>query len=265
MPEITLATYLLVCPLVFLGGFVDSIAGGGGLITLPAYYIAGLPPALAGGSNKLSAMIGSAIATAKYATAGKINWAQGVAALLGSVPGSALGALLLTLIPGVYVKIGLVAALPLVALLVLKNKDLSTRASLVAPKWTLPFCFVIGLFIGVYDGLVGPGTGTFLILAYVMLLGQEALTASGTAKLVNLGSNLGALVTLMVTGHVLYALALPAAAFGILGNLLGASLAIKKGAPFIRALLLVVLGLLLLKLLIDLYPELSNLVSRVGN
>ena len=106
--------------------------------------------------------------------------------------------------------------------------------------------------IGVYDGLVGPGTGTFLILAYVMLLGEEALTASGTAKLVNLASNLGALVTMMVTGHVLYALALPAAAFGIAGNLLGASLAIKKGAPFVRALLLVVLGLLLLKLAADL-------------
>ncbi|MEJ1730981.1 TSUP family transporter, partial [Escherichia coli] len=91
--------------------------------------------------------------------------------------------------------------------------------------------------IGTYDGLVGPGTGTFLILAYVMLMGEDALHASGTAKLVNLGSNVGALITLITTGHVLYALALPAAAFGIAGNMVGARLAIKKGAPFVRALL----------------------------
>lgn len=259
MTDLAWTAYLIVCPLIFLGGFVDSIAGGGGLITLPAYYIAGLPPALAGGTNKLSAMAGTAIATAKYAAAKKIDWPQGLASLLGSVPGSALGAFLLTVIPGLYVKIGLILALPLVALLVLKNKDLSTRASLVSAGWTLPFCFVIGLLIGVYDGLVGPGTGTFLILAYVMLLGEEALTASGTAKLVNLGSNFGALITLISTGHVLYALALPAAAFGIAGNLLGANLAIKKGASFIRALLLVVLALLLLKLLIDLLPEIRKL------
>ena len=92
-----------------------------------------------------------------------------------------------------------------------------------------------------------------------MLLGQEALTASGTAKLVNLGSNVGALITLLSTGHVLFALALPAAAFGMAGNLLGASLAIKKGAPFIRALLLMVLALLIVKLVVDVLPELHKL------
>lgn len=177
---------------------------------------------------------------------------------MGSVPGSVLGAWLLSLIPGVYVRLGLILALPLVALSVLKNKDLSTRASLIRERWSLPGCFVIGLLIGVYDGLVGPGTGTFLILAYVMFLGEEALTASGTAKLVNLGSNFGALLTLITTGHVLYALALPAAVFGIAGNLLGSSLAIHKGASFIRRLLLLVLTLLLVKLLIDLLPEIQR-------
>lgn len=256
MPAISLTTYLIVCPLIFLGGFVDSIAGGGGLITLPAYYIAGLPPALAGGTNKLSAFSGTAVATATYAKKGLIDWPAGLASALGSFPGAALGAFLLTLLPPVYVRAGLVLALPFVAFLVLKHKDLSVREPLIPKRWSLAACFAIGLLIGVYDGLVGPGTGTFLILAYVMLLGQEALVASGTAKLVNLASNLGALFLMMRTGHVLYALALPAAAFGIAGNLLGASLAIKKGAPFVRSLLLVVLGLLLMKLLADLLPVL---------
>ena len=261
MAEISFWTYLIVCPLIFLGGFVDSIAGGGGLITLPAYYIAGLPPALAGGTNKLSAMSGTAMATARYAMAHKIDWPKGIAALLGSVPGSALGAWLLILIPDVYVKLGMILALPLVAIVVLKNKDLSTRASLIGERWSLPACFSIGLSVGIYDGLVGPGTGTFLILAYVMFLGEEALTASGTAKLVNLGSNFGALITLITTGNILYALALPAAAFGIAGNLVGSNLAIKKGASFIRKLLLVILALLLIKLLIDLLPEIRSLLS----
>ena len=258
MPEITLFTYLIVCPLIFLGGFVDSIAGGGGLITLPAYYLAGLPPSLAGGTNKLSAVAGTAVATAKYSARGLVDWKQGIASLLGALPGAAFGAYLLTVLPDLYVRVGVILALPLVAFLVLRNKDLSVRSALVPVRWTLAACFFIGLFVGVYDGLVGPGTGTFLILAYVMLLGEEALTASGTAKLVNLGSNAGALVTLILTGHVLYALALPAAVFGIAGNMLGASLAIKKGAPFIRLLLLAVLGLLLVKLLVDLLPELHR-------
>lgn len=261
MQELSLITYLIVCPLVFLGGFVDSIAGGGGLITLPAYYIAGLTPSLAGGTNKLSAMSGTAVATYTYAKRGLVDWKKGLASLLGSMPGSMLGAWLLTQLPELYVRMGMVLALPFVALLVLRNKDLSQRAALVPANWTLPASFFIGLLVGVYDGLVGPGTGTFLILAYVMLLGEEALRASGTAKLINLGSNLGALGVLMATGHVLYALALPAAAFGIAGNTLGANLAIKKGAPFIRGLLLVVLALLLVKLVVDLWPDIARLLT----
>ena len=191
MPEITWMTYLIVCPLVFLGGFIDSIAGGGGLITLPAYYIAGLPPSLAGGTNKLSAMAGTTVATGQYARRGLVDWPRGLASLLGSLPGAVLGGYLLTLLPEVAVRLGMLLALPLVAALVLKNKDLSVCAALVPAAWTLPACFLIGLLIGVYDGLIGPGTGTFLILAYVVFLGEEALTASGTAKLINLGSNLG--------------------------------------------------------------------------
>lgn len=252
MPSLTIWTYLIVCPLIFLAGFVDSVAGGGGLISLPAYYLAGLPPSLAGGTNKLSAIMGTAVSTGKYAKSGYIDWAAGLYSLLGAIPGAMLGAFLLTWLPDIYVRVGVLLALPLVAVLVLRNKDLSPRPSLVPQRFTPAACFAIGLVVGTYDGLVGPGTGTFLILAYVMLLGKEALVASGTSKLINLGSNLGALITLMGTGHVLYALALPAAAFGIAGNLLGASLAIKKGAPFVRLLLLVVLGLLLLKLLMDL-------------
>ncbi len=251
MHDVTWQMMLIVCPLIFLAGFVDSIAGGGGLISLPAYYLAGLPPSLAGGSNKLSAVMGTTVSTITYGGRGLINYRAGIASVLGSVPGAVLGAYLLTVLPAHSIRIGVLLALPVVAFIVLKNKDLSVRAALIPKPYTLPACFVIGFVIGLYDGLVGPGTGTFLILAYVMLMGENALRASGTAKLVNLGSNVGALITLITTGHVLYALALPAAAFGIAGNVVGARLAIQKGAPFVRALLLVVLGLLLVTLLVD--------------
>ena len=111
--------------------------------------------------------------------------------------------------------------------------------------------FLIGLAVGFYDGLVGPGTGTFLIILFTMLLGMEAVMASGTAKLVNLTSNVVSLVTLLASGQVLLALGLPAAACGVLGNLLGASMTIRKGSGFIRGMLVVVLTLLLAKMLLD--------------
>ena len=251
MIPLSFQAYLIVFPLVFLGGFIDSIAGGGGLITLPAYYLAGLEPAWAGGSNKMSAVFGTAVAAGKYIKNGHVDWRCGIASLAGSIPGAALGSWLLTVLPGQYVKIGVLLALPLVAFFVIRKRDLSVSRALVPTPYSLQASFLIGLLIGSYDGLVGPGTGTFLMLCYVSLLGMPALSASGTARLVNLGSNLGSAITMAAAGKVLYALALPAALFSILGNILGANLAIKKGAPFIRVLLLVVLGLLLVVLGLD--------------
>ena len=97
--ELTLETYLIVCPLIFLAGFIDSIAGGGGLISLPAYYLVGLPPALAAGTNKMGAFMGTAVATGKYAQKKLIPWRLALAALAGSLPGSYLGAQLVSILP----------------------------------------------------------------------------------------------------------------------------------------------------------------------
>lgn len=242
--QLTVWTYLLVCPLVFLAGFIDSIAGGGGLISLPAYYLAGLPPALAAGTNKMGAVMGTAVATGRYAADRRIPWKYGLFALAGSLPGSYLGARLLTLLPADAVKIGVLAALPVIAVFVLARKDSLTPRARVPEKLSAAACAAIGLVVGIYDGLVGPGTGTFLQLMFVTLIGLEALSASGAARLVNLGSNLGALVSLLAQGKVLFALALPAALFGMAGNYLGSTMAIRRGARFIRALLIAVLALL---------------------
>ena len=248
--ELTLVTYLIVCPLVFLAGLIDSVAGGGGLISLPAYYLAGLNPVLAAGTNKLSACLGTVASTTRFVRGKKVDWKAGIFAAIGAFPGSWLGTLLLQHIPEDTVRLLMICAIPLVAVVVLRKREM-TGCCLVAENFYRPLAFVIGLVIGFYDGLIGPGTGTFLILMFTMALGMEAVMASGTAKVVNLTSNVAALISLATTGNVLIALGLPAAVCGIAGNWLGAGLTMKKGAGFIRYMLLAVLALLLAKMVLD--------------
>ena len=251
--NVPIETYVVVCSLVFLAGFIDAIAGGGGLISLPAYYAAGLPPALAAGSNKLSGFMGTAVATYNYAKKGYMPWKVGLTSFAGSFVGSMGGAWLVTVLDPNIVKLGVLVALPLIAIFVLVNKDSLTPRERVPKDKQLIAAFLIGIIIGFYDGLVGPGTGTFLQLMFISILGMEALMASGAARLVNLGSNVGALLMYMNKGVVLYSLALPASLFGMLGNYLGSTLAIKRGTKVIRTLLVVVLVLLMAKIAYDLF------------
>lgn len=249
--QVTLEMLLIVCPLALLAGFVDSIAGGGGLISLPAYYLAGLPPVLAAGTNKLSAALGTLVAAIRYGKAKQVQWLMALVSVAGALPGSALGAMLLQVLPEKTMRIIVIGAVPLVAAVVLRRRDSLSAVKRIPEKWVLPVGFFIGLFIGFYDGLVGPGTGTFLILLYTMIVGIEAVKSSGTAKIVNLASNVAALATLLFNGHVLFLLGLPAALCAMVGGYLGAGLTIKKGTGFIRWMLMAVLALLLAKMIWD--------------
>lgn len=249
--QVTWEMLLIVCPLAMLAGFVDSVAGGGGLISLPAYYLAGLPPVLAAGTNKLSAALGTVVAAARYGKAKQVHWLVGLTAVAGALPGSALGAMLLQIIPEKTMRIIVIAAIPLVALIVLRRKNSLVAKKLLPEKYILPASFLTGLFIGFYDGLVGPGTGTFLILLFTLVLGLEAVKSSGTAKIVNLASNVAALATLIASGHVLYLLGLPAALCAMAGGYLGSGMTIKRGAGFIKWMLVGVLVLLLAKMVWD--------------
>ena len=250
--ELTWATYLIVCPLVFLAGLIDSVAGGGGMISLPAYMAAGLTPLQAAGTNKLSACLGTMASTTRFVRESKVDWKAGIFAAIGAFPGSWLGALVQQHIPQDSVRLLMIIAIPLVAVVVLRKREMNGRC-LVSDNFYRPMAFVIGLAIGFYDGLIGPGTGTFLILLFTMVLGMEAVMASGTAKVVNLTSNVAALCSYLTNQpeNVLFALALPAALCGMAGNWLGASLTVKKGVGFIRYMLLVVLALLLAKMVLD--------------
>ncbi len=249
--ELTLSTYLIVCPLVFLAGLIDSVAGGGGLISIPAYYLAGLPPVLAAGTNKLSVCPGTSVASLRFARGGRVDWTVAVLAALGAFPGSWLGTMVLQLIPEDTIRIMMVVIIPLVAAVVLLQGRRKSRRALLQPSLRKAGSLCIGFAIGLYDGIVGPGTGTFLILAFTMLLGMEDVTASGTAKIVNLTSNVAALTSMLLAGRVLVLLGLVAGCFGMLGNYIGAGMTLKKGAGFVRGMMLVVLALLLAKMVVD--------------
>ena len=249
-----LKTCLIVCPLVFLAGFVDSVAGGGGIISLPAYLMAGLPAHLAAGTNKVVNGCGTLTATAKYFRGGKVRVRAAVAAALGALGGSVAGAQLAAMIPEAALKTIMLFALPCVAVFLVVKRDFGAGDVTpdIEPRRETVVSALIGLLIGCYDGLVGPGTGTFMILCFTAFLSMDLLTASGCSKAANLASNVGSAAVWILHGSVLWRLAVPAIACNILGAWLGARFAIRGGSGKIRGMMFVVLGLLFVKMLYDL-------------
>ena len=251
---LSLPAMAFLCLMVGLAGFVDSAAGGGGLIALPAYMAVGLPIHYVYGCNKLSSAIGTTFSTARFFKNGALELRVGRVAAAASFAGSALATRAVLFLPERVLKAVLLVMLPVAAAIILWRRDLSgpdrPKARLGAKKWWM--AAAIGFFIGGYDGLIGPGTGTFAILAFSLLMGYDLRSASGNAKLLNLASNYAAVITMVAAGKVLYAVALPAGLFGVAGHLLGSGLALKKGARFIRPMLLCVLALLLADLAAEL-------------
>lgn len=248
--QVTPQMYLIVLPLVFLAAAVDAIAGGGGLITLPAYTLAGLDYDFASGTNKFSAAFGTLTATARYWRSGKLLAAPAMIAAALALPGSWLGTRAAMALGTRVMHIFMVFAIPVVgALVLLKGKGPERSRPIARRDW--PVCAVIGLVIGFYDGFFGPGTGTFLVLLFTSLLGMDMVSATATAKPVNLASNIASLITRIAAGNVLYALAIPAMCCSVAGGWLGAKLALGRGAGFIRWVMLAVLALLTVKLAVD--------------
>ena len=243
---------LIVCPLIFLAGFVDSVAGGGGLISLPAYLFVGIPTHIAAGTNKVVNGVGTFFAAAKYIKSGKVELRSAVWAALGALVGAALGARLALFFSEAALKTIILLALPCAAVFLTVKKDFGDDAGIKKRDWSaaqsVVLSILIGMVLGCYDGLIGPGTGTFMIMAFTAVLGMNLLTASGCAKVANLASNVASAVVWMWEGKVLWALALPAAACSVLGNICGARYAIRGGSKKVRGMIFVVLGLLFIKL-----------------
>ena len=246
-------TLIFLCFMVGLAGFVDASAGGGGLISLPAYMVTGLPVHLLYGANKFSSACGTTFASAMFFRSGALDLQVALIAAAASFAGSTLGSRLVLLLSGEVLKIMVLVMLPIAAIIIFTQRKLpeEDRSSQVPRKKALVLAAVIGLLIGLYDGLVGPGTGTFAIIAFTTLMGFDLRTAGGNAKVLNLASNYASLVTYLSGGLVVFSIGIPCAVSGIVGNLLGSHFALKNGAKFIRPMMLVVLVLLLGKIVSD--------------
>jgi uncharacterized membrane protein YfcA len=234
----------------FAGGFVDAIAGGGGLITVPALLAAGVPPQVALGTNKFQSCFGTALAVWRYGNAGLLRtrgvWLGAVAAMLAGAGGAAVVGMLAPDVLRLWVP-WLLAAVAVYTALNRKFGLVEGRERMSPPG----FAVLFGLGLGFYDGFFGPGTGSFWTVALVGLLGLDLARATGYTKVVNLASNLGALGVFLMAGSVHFLAGGVMVAGQLLGARLGSGMVIRRGAAFIRPVFLTVVGVMTLKLLVD--------------
>ena len=243
---------------VFLAGFVDSAAGGGGLISLPAYLFVGLPPHTAIGCNKFSSACGTTLSAARFFKNGAVDWQVAAISAVCSFVASYLGIRIALMINQETLKTVLVIVLPIVAVLLLfkRNFGAENQSADIPKKKAFILAACAGLVIGFYDGLIGPGTGTIAIIVFSAGMKYDLKTASGNAKVMNLASNYASLIAVITGDKVIYSIAIPAAVFGIIGNYIGAGFAIKKGTVFIKPLMICVIVLLFGKLFYDVFGSL---------
>ena len=237
---------------VFTAAFIDSIGGGGGIISVPVYLLAGLPAHYALGTNKMSSCIGTAVSSARYLFGHFVKLKLAVPAVAAALLGASLGTRLQLIADEMYLKYMLLLVLPVVAVVMLRQKKLPETPGEIAPGKQLAIVTVSALVIGTYDGFYGPGTGTFLLLIFCNLAKMDLRTAQGHVKLINLSSNVGALATSLMAGKVLIPIGLIAAEFSMLGNYVGTSLTIKNGSRVVRPVIFTVLSLLAVKIVLEL-------------
>lgn len=241
--------FLIVCPLLFLAGFLDAIGGGGGLISLPAYLLAGLPVHSAIATNKLSGSCGTTLSTVKFIRRGLVSWRLAVPTVLAAIVGSALGARSSMAVEEQVMERLLLLVLPCAAAIVLKSRGFREDGVLRLDRRTWATALVSAAAVGFYDGFYGPGTGTFLIIAFTAFAGFPLARANAHAKVINLTTNLTSLGVFLTGGQVVFALGLAGAVCSMAGNFLGAELALKKGPAITKPVILIVLALLSLKIL----------------
>lgn len=250
MTELDVTVFLIVCPLVALAGFVDAIAGGGGFISLPAYLISGIPPINAVATNKISSAMGTALATVRYGKMGYINAKKTVPAAALALVGSWIGALLALHLSDDFIRMAMLVLLPLMAFYVLKSKRLSDGAcDEYPPKKALLITMAIAFPIGIYDGFYGPGTGALLMTLLVGAAHYRLKNAAGTTKVINLCTNIAALLTYLFSGKTLFFLGITAGLFNIAGAYLGTKFFSEKGAAVAKPMIIIVLSVFFIKVI----------------
>ncbi|MGP1414889.1 MAG: TSUP family transporter [Treponema sp.] len=247
----SVCSIVFICVAVFFAGFFDSIAGGGGLISLPSYLFIGLPADVAFVCNKFAAGCGTTFSAINFFRSGVVKIKVAVLSGVFAFCTSQIGTRLVLSIDPIVLRTILFLLLPIIGVLVLVKRDLGgiDNSNTISKKKTIFFAILIGIFVGFYDGFFGPGTGTFAIIAYTTLIKYDSKTAAGNSKILNLFSNYSSLILGILSGKIIYSLVIPAALAGIAGNYVGSSLAIKNGNKIIRPMMIFVVVLLFINLL----------------
>ena len=253
--DLTLSMVLIVAVGVFLASFMDAIAGGGGIISVPTYLLAGVPMHMALGTNKVSSGIGTAVSTARFIKNGYIDWKLGIPSVALALVGSFVGTSIQLMIDEVYLQYLLLIVLPVVAFVVLRQRQFPEERGEIDRRKQCAIVWLASFVVGAYDGFYGPGTGTFLLLIYCNLAKMDVRTAGGNVKLVNLSSNIGAFVTSLRSGQVFLVLGLIGAVTSIAGHYVGSGLAIKNGSKIVRPTVVIVLILLAVKVVYELITK----------
>lgn len=240
---------LLICAGVFLASFMDAIAGGGGIISVPIYLMAlgNVPTYFILGTNKLSSCIGTVFSTGRFIKSGYVDWKLCLPGAALSIIGSICGTWLQHHTPDVILKYLLLIILPVIAIVTLRGRSWPDEAEPRSTHSRLLIVCAAALLIGCYDGYYGPGTGTFLMIIFVRIARMDTRHAAGCTKVINLSSNIGGVCSALAAGYVFLGVGLIAAVASILGHYIGAGLAIKNGSKIVRPAVVIVLLLLTLK------------------
>lgn len=241
----------ILCSLAFCAGMIDAVVGGGGLIQIPALLNAfpSAPAATIFGTNKIASVCGTSLAARSYMGKVSIPWGLVLPATVSAFVMSFLGAAAVSFVPQASMRpLVLVLIVAMAIYTFVKNNFGAIQRPIEIGMRERVLSVVIGGGIGFYDGIFGPGTGSFLIFLFIRYFAFDFLQASASAKFVNIATNVAALVFFIPSGHVLYAIALPMAIFNMLGSFTGTWVAMKRGAGFVRILFLCLLIVLIAKL-----------------
>lgn len=242
MQDLTLISYIIIIIGSVAAGFIDSIAGGGGMITIPILLAVGLPPHLALGTNKLQAAFGSLTSTLRYNKSGLIDFKKIWPGIIFTFIGAMVGTLLIQNISGDFLEKAVPILLGIIFLYTLFKKDLGHIEKHKRMN-TLPFFAIFGILIGFYDGFFGPGTGSFWTIAFVTVMGMNIKGGTGSSKPMNFVSNITALIFFILGKNIIFHIGFIMAVGQIIGSLIGSHIVIKSNPKFIRHALLIIIGI----------------------
>ena len=244
---------MIIIPVFFVAGVIDSIGGGGGLIALPTYLMIGLPIRTAYGCNKLQAGLGNLVSAIKYFKNNMVDLKIALISAITAMTGAYVGTKIIFLLPEETIQRAITVAPPAIAVVMVLRKTDARNVIMKSEisRKTILQALLVGLIMGFYNSLFGPGVGTIAIIGFTMIMHYDARVASGNGKVLIVLTNAIALVSYIKTGNVAYEIAAPAAISAILGNLVGVNLAIKKGEKIIKPVMLVIVILTVIKFAVE--------------